>query len=324
MLKAVKLLLLVSGVAVAGWLVWQHGADIRTSLAQVGLWGVLLYLVVSFAAYALDALGWRAVFAAEQPGIGFGRVFSIRMAGEAVNKVTPLASLGGEPLKAFLLARSGGTVGDAAASVAVSKNVMTLAQVAFIFCGIAIAAPAMPEHRTVLLGFGVFPTLVLSAITVTAILDHRLRRGRTGDRAKPSRVVELWGQFADYFYAHPREVALSFLWFFLGWAAGALELLVAAQILGFNLSVKDALVMESLLCSVNMATFFIPANAGSQEGGYAFLGPLLGLSAAHGITMAILRRCRDVMWVGYGLLYLSVTEGRILFKPGLEAAEPVV
>jgi hypothetical protein len=73
--------------------------------------------------------------------------------------------------------------------------------------------------------------------------------------------------------------------------------------------------MEGLLVSINMATFFIPANAGSQEGGFAYLAPLMGLTATNGVALAVLRRCRDVVWVLFGLAYLAFTEGKLLVRP---------
>jgi len=328
MAKAFKLLLLLAGIGAGIYLIIQHGETVRESLARVG-WGFSLYLAASFVIYALDAWAWRLVIARDQPPISPWRLFSIRMAGEAVNKVTPLASMGGEPLKAYLLTRCGIPMGPAAASVAVAKNIMTLAQIAFIFVGIALAIPIAPGKLGTLLGFGIFPGLILSAMIVTGVLDHRLRRSRRGATTTPpadapeagkANLFQLWSQFADFFWANPGAALASFVAFFLGWAAGALELLAAAYLLGFPLSIHDALAYEALLASVTMATFFIPANAGSQEGGFAFLAPLLNLPP-FGVPLAVLRRCRDVVWVLYGLAYLAYTEGRLLIQPQA-AAEP--
>lgn len=334
MLKAVRLVVLLLGTGLAGYLMIVHGGEIGQSLARVG-WGALPYMGASFLVYALDTWGWRLAFAEHQPAVGFGRLFGIRMAGEAVNKITPLASMGGEPLKAYLLTRDGACGADSLASVAVAKNTMTLAQIAFIFVGVLFALRSLPGQERVLLSLAAFPGLVLSAILVTAVLDLRLRRsGRRecgpetdGDRWRrwlPGKksALDLWSRVADAYWCRPRAFAVSFVLFFLGWAAGALELLAAAWALGFTLSPMDALALEALLCSVNMATFFVPANAGAQEGGFAFLAPLMGLSSPHGLALAVLRRCRDVIWVLFGLTYLSATEGRVLFRPKLEAAEP--
>src|SRR3954447_26945143 len=135
MLKAVRLVLLFLGLGAAAFLLWRYGAQIRLQLTQVG-WKFLPYLGASLLVYVLDALGWRSTWMTGQPRVPFARLFSVRMAGEAVNKVTPLASLGGEPVKVYLLGREGTRTADSLASVTVAKNSITLAQILFIFAGI--------------------------------------------------------------------------------------------------------------------------------------------------------------------------------------------
>lgn len=322
MLKILRFVLLCLGVALAAYLFWKHSGQISQALRDVG-WGFAVYMAASFAIYALDTWGWRFAFMAGQPHVGFGHLFSVRMAGEAANKVTPLASMGGEPLKAYLLTRHGSSGLDAAASVAIAKNTMTLAQIAFIFVGVVLGFGLLPGRAEVLLGFAVFPGMIFSAIAVTAVVDLKLRRQRRreGEEATETGksrfrvVVEMWSRVADFFWARPIPFLLSFLCFFVGWAAGTLELLAGAWAMGYPLDVRSALVLEALLVSINMATFFIPANAGSQEGGFVYLSAMFGLAGPLGVTLAVLRRCRDVIWVLYGLGYLAVTEGRILFRP---------
>lgn len=332
MLKAVRFLLLAGGLALAVYVFREHAGTVRQSLAQVG-WGFLIYLLGSLSIFLLDTWAWKVVLIGNHSHISFMRVFWVQRAGEAANKVTPLASMGGEPLKAYLMARDGTSTRDAIASVAVAKNVMTLAQIVFIFLGVALSMQLIPGKNALLLGFAAFPAAILTAIVITAILDLRLRwlRKKSGEEAAaadagPKRrspfapILEMWSQIADYFYTHPREASLSFVLFFLGWAAGALEMLAGAYVLGFSLSVPEAIAFEALIVSVNMATFLIPANVGTQEGGYVSLAPLLGVAAPHALALAVLRRCRDVLWIGIGLLYLAITEGRVLIQPRLDIA----
>lgn len=331
MLKAVRLLLLVGGAALAVYVFREHASTVQQSLAQVG-WGFLIYLLGSLSIFLLDTWAWRVVFVGNHAPVSFMRVFWVQRAGEAANKVTPLASMGGEPLKAYLMTRDGTSMRDAIASVAIAKNVMTLAQIAFIFVGVALSIQLVPGKNALFLGFAAFPGAILTAIVITAIIDLRLRwlRKKSGGelpqdgRERKSRfsvIVEMWSQIADYFYTHPREASLSFVLFFLGWAAGALEMLAGAYVLNFPLSVTEAIAFEALIVSVNMATFLIPANVGTQEGGYVSLAPLLGVGAPHALALAVLRRCRDVLWIGFGLLYLALTEGKVLIQPRLEIAE---
>ena len=319
MRKAVRLILLLGGLALAASLIAKHAGALGQALRQVG-WGFAWYVAASFLVHALDTLGWRYAFVVGQPAVPFRRLFNVRLAGEAVNRVTPLASLGGEPVKGYLLLRDGARLGDALASVAIAKNVMTLSQIAFIFAAMALAVTLAPGHGSLVASLGVFPAIVLIAMGVTAILDVRLRRrsgspnpdeGATPRRALGRATLELWARFADYFRTNPRAFAGSFGMFSLGWAAGALELLAGAHALHAPLTVPQALALEGLLSSVTMATFFIPSSVGSQEGGFAYLAPLFGLSTPHGIALAVLRRCREMIWIAVGLIYLALVEGRV-------------
>ncbi len=324
--KFINLALLALGLGLGVGVIAPQFAALSQTLGRVG-WGFLACLPPSLLIFLLDAAGWRLSFVPGQRAVAFTRLFQIRMAGEALNRITPLASMGGEPLKGFLLSRTGTRLDDALASVAIAKNTMTIGQIVFIFAGVAAAWPLLPGHRGMLLGLAVFPGIILTAMGVTAVLDLSLRRRRRQGHDPLARLrdgwfrravhgaVVLWSQVADFFWSSPRAFFASFAAFFLGWAGGALELVAFTAALGVPLSLTHAFVMEALICSIGMATFFIPGNVGTQEGGLAFLGPLFGLSSAEGLTLALLRRAREAVWITYGLGYLGMTEGRVLIAP---------
>jgi len=332
MKKLPRLILFLGGLGLAGWLVFHHAGASGEALRRAGPGGFLLYLAASAPTHALSTWAWRLGFTRGQPETAFTRLFMIRLAGEAANKVTPMASLGGEPVKAYLLARDGAPMRDAITSVAIAKNVMVLAQIAFMFLGIGLACSLRPDRARVLLALGSFPLFVLSGILVTVFLDLRLRRLRkheavleTGPPPAPGAwgkaragiraMAEVWGRVIDFFWDSPRAFLLCLLFFFLAAVGGALETWTGCRLLGFPVSPLEALTLEALLMAVNFSTFFIPANAGSQEGGFALLTPVVGLVSSQGVALAVLRRCRDLLWVGLGLAYLALREGRVLFEP---------
>ncbi|MGH7221366.1 MAG: hypothetical protein ACREI1_13685, partial [Nitrospiraceae bacterium] len=57
-------------------------------------------------------------------------------------------------------------------------------------------------------------------------------------------------------------------------------------------------------------TFFIPGSLGAQDIGNLFLLQDFGYSEVAGITFALLRRFREMVWIGTGLLCLAVLRGR--------------
>jgi hypothetical protein len=60
----------------------------------------------------------------------------------------------------------------------------------------------------------------------------------------------------------------------------------------------------ALAVLIKGGTFIIPASIGAQEGGNLLLVMAYGYSEVAGITFALLRRVRELVWIGIGLLCL--------------------
>lgn len=298
-----RYLSLTAGLVLAGWLLTRYADAITTSLNSLG-WSVLLYLLGSGLGHVINTVGWRTTITLKELPFGFWPLLGSRLSGEAVNKITPIAPLGGEPLKAYLLMLRGLTAEKAILSVILSRYAMTVAQIGFILTGVVFALVLLPKKQPMLAGFAVFPLIVLGMITAATVADLGFRRLRpTPEETQQSGPLGMWREAGQFFWRTPGALLLAVLWFFAGWCAGVGELLIASQLLQMPLSVPEAIAFEGLLVSLNMATFFIPGNAGSQEGGFVFLAPLFGLSPAEGVTLAVLRRLRDVVWILLGLGY---------------------
>ena len=69
--------------------------------------------------------------------------------------------------------------------------------------------------------------------------------------------------------------------------------------------------MNALAALIKGGTFFIPGSLGAQDAGNLLLLQAFGYSDVTGITFALLRRFREVVWIGIGLLCLAlVGKGR--------------
>ena len=129
---------LLAGAAIFSWIlahsnlsaVWQQ---IRGLQWRFGL--ILLFYIVIF---GLDTLGWR--FALRRGhGIRWDHLFRTRLAGEAVNYVSPTAWVGGEPVKAYLLSkRYGIPMEEGMASVVIAKTTFSISMFLFILTGILV------------------------------------------------------------------------------------------------------------------------------------------------------------------------------------------
>src|SRR2546425_7364924 len=135
-------------------------------------WGtpfiVLPYLVIA----AFDALGWRCTLPA-RARVPFGAVYLARMAGEAVNSLTPTA-VTGEPLKAHLLRAWGVSSADGVASIVIAKTALTVSQIFFILLGLAALFDRLDQEA---LGAAWLALLVVIAIAFSLTLVRLQRRG---------------------------------------------------------------------------------------------------------------------------------------------------
>jgi uncharacterized protein (TIRG00374 family) len=321
-----KLFLLVVGLLTLVLIVWHIGpGQIYDAAAQLGPVALLVLLIPSVIMYVVEAYGWKVTLGPSAKDIPFWRVLAIRTAGEVVNMTTPTAYVGGEPLKAYLLKKHDVPMVEGLASVIIAKTTMTIAEVLFILLGIALGVWLLGGNdssgHTVaaalvsvgLLAFGtaafvfvqrqgLFAWLLgfLRKIGLKiAYLEAREEKLRSLDRT----ILTFYRDNRPAFYA-------STGLFFLGWMAEALEVYVIIYFLGGPAMALSAISIGALSVFIKGGTFFIPGSLGAQDGGNVLLLSAFGYSDVTGITFALLRRFRELVWIGLGLLCLALVGGR--------------
>lgn len=289
----------------------------------------LAFFAPSGIACWLHTHAWVASFGGGGPALRFGQLFAIRLAGDAVNQVTPLLALGGEPVKAALFRTAGGSAAHGAAAVLAARWMMTLAQVLLVGLAIALAACQGNGSPRLLAGMAVFPAAVgvgMGCFSAAWLLVPRSLRAWVREhpwvrRARP--VLATAGYVVNFWRHHPRECAAAFLWSLCAWCIAAAEFWLVGQTLGVPIGWSEALALEGMMTSINMATFFIPGNLGSQEMGLVALSRVFGLGDAFGAVVVVLRRGREVFWIVVGLVLLGVLTGAAAGShPGTAAEEP--
>jgi hypothetical protein len=69
-------------------------------------------------------------------------------------------------------------------------------------------------------------------------------------------------------------------------------------------SLVAATIIEALGTGVRFATFFVPASLGTLEGAYAAAFTAFGWTAGDGLAFSLVRRARQLVWIGIGLAIL--------------------
>jgi glycosyltransferase 2 family protein len=322
--RGIQVVLLLLGlVTLAGLIIHIGPGRIYRAGTSLGAVGVAVMLVPSTVMYLLDCLGWRFTLGRHKAAVPFPRLFVVRTAGELVNATTPTAYVGGEPLKASLLKTFSVPMADGLASVIVAKTTMTIAQIVYILLGIALGVRILlPSASTqvghvsgmaaaVSLGLLVFATAMFIVIQRRGLFTSLFSLlGRCGIRVAPlearrEKLLALDKSIVGC-YTHDRA---SFLFstgaFFGGWFVEALEVYVILRYLGEPIDIVTALSIDALATFIKGGTFFIPGSIGAQEAGTLMLLTAYGYSDVTGMTFALLRRMRELIWIGVGVLCLA-------------------
>ncbi len=94
---------------------------------------------------------------------------------------------------------------------------------------------------------------------------------------------------------------------------GTFEVFYIARILGMDIGFAQAWLLEALIQVLRIVTFFIPSSIGVQEGGILLIFSEFGFSDPLSLTFAVIRRLREMVWVGIGLaLWMLIKDKPIL------------
>ena len=309
---------LIAGLVLLAVLLHEIGPTVVFANVRAAGWGIGLVVAQEMVAYLCNTLGWWYAFPAPRPALRFVHLVAVRMAGDAVNYVTPTAALGGEFVRVRLL-REHVPATSVVASVTIAKLSQTIGQVTFVVIGMLLLVVTTPLPRGVQHGL-VIAAAAMAGFAVLFLIGQRrglftpflrgLQRLGVGQSAGnlAARLRRLDEEIAA-FHTSGHEFALSISFFFAGWAWGLVEASLILVFLGVPVTFHLVLAIEVLSSAIDGILFFVPGKVGTQEGGKVLIFTLLGLDAAKGLSFGIMRRIRELTWSAIGLLIFSRLHG---------------
>jgi putative membrane protein len=306
-----------------GLIVYQGAGEVMSALTLVG-WGSLLVLAIHLVVMALGAMSiWPLIPARQRPSML--RIFWIWWIGISVNVLLPVAQVGGELVRARLLARSRvpGPQAGAVMVVALTATVLTLvllAAIALVILGAGLGQDQDGMILRITAGLVIFASLFLGFY-----LAQRgglfLWLGRAFERMASGRE---WAQLVGgaealdreivSLYRRPGAFAACCMWRVSGWLLDTVEVWVILYLMGHPVSFAEAFVLESLARAIKSAGFAIPGGLGVQEGGYLVIGGLLGIPGHVALALSLVKRVRDLLISLPGLGAWQIFEGRSVFQ----------
>ena len=300
-------------------LIARVGSDEALAAAARALgWRSILVCLPFALIMAVDTLGWRYAFAYDR--VPFLRLVLARTAGEAVNVMTAVTAVGGDAIKVWFL-RPHVPYRESVASVIIAKTTITLSQALFLLMGVVVALAMAVDSRLVRAMLWLLLVELVGAVgfwlvQITGLVTRGARVLERFDKLQALAAAENLDRTLRRFYRHEwRRFTLSVGFHLLGWIMGAFETWFFLRVLQIPASLMTALVIETLGSAVRFATFFVPGSLGALEGANTAAFAALGFGAQAGLAFSLLRRLRQVVWIGLGVLVLLLARARARLAP---------
>jgi hypothetical protein len=311
-MKRLHAILFILGAAFLVGLVWTIGpGELGGELKSLG-WGLLPFVFGEGFAEMIHTVGWRRCLSGPLRSLPLPVLFRIRMSGYAINYLTPTASLGGEVIKATLLA-SKCPGPEAVSGLLVEKVAMATAH------GLFVALGCVALQSRVDLPVALWTSMLLSGALVVSGIGTFLflqSRGQLGGLVRWLAARKTAGSFlrkaadqitgvdkalSSFYREQPLDFCRAVLWHLLGFSVGIAQCWLFLRILEPGASLATAAAVCVFGMWFDLLTFAVPLNAGSQEGGRILVLKALGYSSLLGLTCGVALRLAQLFWAAVGL-----------------------
>ena len=300
----------------------QGFGAVSRAFAAVG-YGIAVVTAIRVVELAGAGLGWWIVFPAGAKAT-LRQCIWVRFIREAINVLLPVAQVGGEIAGARLMTLFGVPAGLSGATVLVDILMQVVSLFLFTLVGIGIFAGDGVDSE--LLGPIMAGAAVMGAALAGFFAAQRFGGAKLLDRALMMLAEKFgWSSLANLaslhdnlvrIYADLPRFALAMVVHIAVWFVGTFEVLVALRLMGYPISLADAVVIESLSQAVRAAAFLVPGALGVQEAGFIAICSAFGIPAPAALALSLVKRVPELV-IGPPFLFVwHAHEAKALSKRG--------
>jgi len=319
--KLFHVVLLCIGGAFLAYLIWKIGPrEIWREFTSLG-WGLIPLVMAEGIAEMIHTLGWRHCMNEPYRSLPWFFLFRVRMAGYAINYLTPTATLGGEVTKGTLLASAHKGPG-AVTGVLIGKLCFGFAHLLFVLTGSILILTTVKLPIALWLGMLFSSALVASGIVIFFLIQKRGKLGafvrwlaarKLGGRLlqrAAGGITEIDEALKSYYRERRGELLRAICWHFLGYSIG-----IAQTWFFFSLLNRSTWVVAAATWFLGMwfdlLTFAMPFGLGTLEGTRIIVLRAVGYNALLGMTYGVALRLAQLFWAAAGLVnYALLASGK--------------
>jgi putative membrane protein len=283
--------------------------------------GILWLIPYRTLFFLLYAVGWAALLKSSEPArpVGFGYVLWATTVRDAVDRLLPVASVGGSVVGVRILSWRGVSGAAAGASVIVEILLTLLAMYLFTALGLVLlaehGAAGHQYHRALL--------IFTLSLPVPAVMLVLLKNGGFLERLRAlihswvgegaiSRATESLDRAVRALLHRPQVLIVAGTLQLVALVSGAFEIWFALWLFDHPVSVGAAVMLESMTQAIRHVAFIVPAGLGVQEAGLVVFGHLVGISGEMALAVGMVKRIRELAWGVPTLIGWHWAEGRRL------------
>ncbi|MBC8284153.1 MAG: flippase-like domain-containing protein [Nitrospinae bacterium] len=310
----INLILFLLGVALLIWAINSVDMEKTLGLLMEMKFGFLAILLLYSLITWVDTISWKYNFPPEvAKAFSIRRLWVVRLIGDAYNTITPLGTMGGEPVKAHLLKEHCDiSLKQTLSSLIIARTAFLTALILFCIPGIFFilnSADIPADFKTAsLLGLVSFSIMIFLffLFQITGTLGKicqwiAFKTNKPGLQNFLEKLVQLDKLFSVYYRNSHQRIFISIFYALWGWILGIGEVYLIFYFLGFSPSFIDIWIIEAMAQLVKAGSFFIPFSIGALEGGMVLIFSSLGYPASLGLAASLIGRIKQLAWVALGL-----------------------
>jgi putative membrane protein len=253
---------------------------------------------------------------------GLGYLFWATTVRDAIDRLLPVASVGGGVAGIRLLRWRGLAAGPAAASVIVEMVLTLIVVYLFTAMGLYLLVEinaAGQEYRRLLLAFLLslpVPVLTVLLLRYGSVFGRlqRFLRPFLNESVLSEGAASLDRELRAYFHRGWTLLAAGGLQL-AALISGSFEIWFALRLFGHPASAGTALALESMTQAVRHLAFVIPSGLGVQEAGLVLFGHALGIDGELALAVSMAKRMREIVCGLPSLMSWQWLEGQRLQRP---------
>lgn len=318
-MRKIHLIIAFAAPALFAWVIADVG--LATLVAQLKAMRVALPIVIALSALRLflQSTTWSASLKGENVAVNRTRLIGVRLASQSMGYLTVLGPVVSEPMKIKLL----GTPSEPTiTATCLDTGVYWFTSALVAISGI-VSLPLFAAHGAAYHWIPVILALAFAVFAITRRSPILAGVVRAFGRRAPSwlaRAEKCEGSIRTYRLQQAALVNRMF------WIGAACQILVASEVavilwsLHLPIHFFAVMAIEGVTRALKLASGWVPARVGFDEGGAMSAFAVVGFSPMLGLGLALTRRVRDLLWALMGILWLVWNTRRFSHRHAIEVS----